>query len=253
MERSEQVHFLNGDGFAASFPERIEGKRFVVREALIDGPLGGEEFEEFFATRAKFVSEAYEAASESDYVRLTKDTFEAIADVNLDHEINLWFGDDLFCQTNLWFIVFYLSQNPARKLFIVRMGTAPGYDCGFLSEADCVSAFAGRTRLDRETIEAFQHLWRAYQIGDVAKMKLAADSISAKFPSVADAVEAHTARDASNEKTSGPIQTLRDIVSEMGAQPFSAIFAEFKKREPIYGFGDLQVRRLLGEIGYVEG
>lgn len=250
MESSEQVHVLNGDGFAASFPESIEGKRFVIREALIDGPLGGEEFEEFFATRAKFVSEVYEAANESDYVRLTKDTFEAIADVPLNHEINLWFGDDLFCQANLWFTVFYLTQNAERKLFIVRMGTAPDYNCGSLSEEGCAAAFEQRIALVQDDVNAFRGLWLAYKDGETEDMRRASGLLSAKFPAIEDAVNADAERVGSTAKESRPIVTLRAIISEMGSPKFAEIFPEFRNREPVYGFGDLQVRRMLAEIGY---
>ena len=47
-------NILNGDSLAHSFPEaKIEGEVVVVREALIDGDLSGENLDDFWKSRTK--------------------------------------------------------------------------------------------------------------------------------------------------------------------------------------------------------
>jgi len=45
-----------------------------------------------------------------------------------------------------------------------------------------------------------------------------------------------------------PVQSLKEIKEELKTDDFGIIFREFSKREAIYGFGDLQVKRLLDEL-----
>jgi len=45
-----------------------------------------------------------------------------------------------------------------------------------------------------------------------------------------------------------PSQSLIRIINELNTVEFEPIFREFSKREDIYGFGDLQVKRLFNEI-----
>ena len=49
-------HVLNGDSLAYSFPEaNIEGDIIVAREALIEGDLSGNNLDEFWQSRAKYI------------------------------------------------------------------------------------------------------------------------------------------------------------------------------------------------------
>lgn len=44
------------------------------------------------------------------------------------------------------------------------------------------------------------------------------------------------------------MQALQQIIDELGTEEFTLVFREFCKREGIYGFGDLQVKRLYDEL-----
>ena len=49
-------NILNGDSLAFSFPEaKIDGEIVVVREALIDGDLSGDNLQDFWHSRARFI------------------------------------------------------------------------------------------------------------------------------------------------------------------------------------------------------
>ena len=39
-----------------------------------------------------------------------------------------------------------------------------------------------------------------------------------------------------------------DVYNELETDEFGAVFREFSRRESIYGFGDLQVKKLLDQI-----
>lgn len=56
---SNQVHILNGDSLKQQFPEDIQGEIIVARECLVDGTVKGIILDEFFASRAKFISQNY--------------------------------------------------------------------------------------------------------------------------------------------------------------------------------------------------
>ena len=42
--------------------------------------------------------------------------------------------------------------------------------------------------------------------------------------------------------------SLIQIIKELKTEEFGPVFKEFNKRESIYGFGDLQVKRLFNQI-----
>lgn len=49
-------NILNGDALAYSFPDaKIEGDVIVVREGLIDGDMSGDDLNDLWQSRAKFL------------------------------------------------------------------------------------------------------------------------------------------------------------------------------------------------------
>ena len=52
-----EAHVLNGDALACKFS--IEGLFIVARECLIDGPVNASSINEFWKTRASFLSNTY--------------------------------------------------------------------------------------------------------------------------------------------------------------------------------------------------
>jgi hypothetical protein len=72
--------------------------------------------------------------------------------------------------------------------------------------------------------------------------------LKAVYPFISTAIKAHVARIPSESNLGQPAQTLLQILGELGTEEFGPVFQEFSKRESIYGFGDLQVKRLLDEL-----
>src|SRR5688572_17976133 len=98
------VHVLNGDALKENFP--LAGDIIVCREALVDGPVDALSFESFFEDRAAFIAESFDAEKDS-YVNLVRNEFDRLANCNHESAIHLWFEHDLFCQVNLWFILYF--------------------------------------------------------------------------------------------------------------------------------------------------
>ena len=68
------------------------------------------------------------------------------------------------------------------------------------------------------------------------------------YPFILPAVNAHIQRIPGKEYPGRPIQSLIEIMKDLETDEFGAVFREFNKREYIYGFGDVQVKRLFDMI-----
>src|SRR5690349_5300808 len=99
-------HILNGDSLAYSFADsKIEGNIIVAREALIDGELSGNSLQDFWNARANYLG-----LTEAEYRDRVAGEFEKIMNAPDDSEFNLWFEYDLFCQVNMWFVIWMIDK-----------------------------------------------------------------------------------------------------------------------------------------------
>jgi len=91
--KPQNYDILNGDAAKEQFPKSIKGKIIVAREALVDGNVEGESLEEFYETRARFISSHYTGYSKEDYFEKTVSEFEKIKAIPSEVAIHLWFED----------------------------------------------------------------------------------------------------------------------------------------------------------------
>ena len=242
----KQYHILNGDALKDQFPDAIEGEIIVARECLVDGNVSGNNLKELFATRAKFLNEHY-GVSEKDYYDKTASEFLKIQKINDDSDINLWFEDDLFCQVNVWFTVYLLLKSGTDShLYLIRPEKHNRYGFGGLNESELISIY--EERLSLKELNKISNLWEAYQNDDSKKLMQNAQALRKQYPFILTAVEAHIQRNPLNRNVDRPTQSLLAIMEELNTKDFGSIFKEFCKRESIYGFGDLQVKRLYDQI-----
>lgn len=104
-------HILNGDALASQFSAaKLAGELIVVREGLMAGDLSGETLSSFWRTRAKYMEVPY-----PQYYGQVVAEFEKIMSAPEHSVFNLWFGYDLFCQVNLWFVLSVLCDLPIEK------------------------------------------------------------------------------------------------------------------------------------------
>jgi len=243
-------HILNGDALKDKFPKDLSGEIIVARECLVDGNVEGESLEDLFNTRARFISESYSVYDDEGYFVKVAPEFEKIRNIPSSSEVNLWFEDDLFCQVNLWFVIHLLNETDSRNinLNLVRPTTDLQYGFGGMSSLDLLSAYQHKIEIDQPTLDVLRKLWKLYQNKNHHAMIKLVDELVPQFGFVKIAVQAEINRCPNDETYGRPTQALIDIMTELNTDDFGTVFREFSRREAIYGFGDLQVKRLLAEI-----
>jgi len=242
-----QYHVLNGDSLKEQFPQEIEGEIIVARECFVDGDVSSASLDELFKVRAKFISEVYGGYSIEDYYADSVSEFEKLQNIPDGAEINLWFEDDLFCQVNFWFVI-NLLLNSAKdyKVFLIRPAVHTQYGFGGLNELELVNLYKQKTRI--VALDRIASLWNSYQNNDLAELVTVARQLEVEYPFIYKAVQAHVDRIPSENSPGRPVQSLIEIMNDLQTDSFGTVFQEFNKRESIYGFGDLQVKRLFDDI-----
>lgn len=242
-----KYHILNGDCLKEIFPQKIDGEKIVARECFVDGDVSSSTLDDLFITRAKFISEVYGVSKIKKYYEDSVSEFKKIQNIPDKSEINLWFEDDLFCQVNFWFVVYLISSYLKNcKVFLVRPMKHTQYGFGGLNNKELVSLYVQKSPIYE--LDSIASLWKSYQIDGIKELKNTANELEQKYPFILKAVEAHIERIPNGSSLGRPTQTLLDIMNELKTDSFPIVFREFNKRESIYGFGDLQVKRLFDQI-----
>lgn len=223
----------------------MEGEIIVFRECLVDGPVKADNTEELFAVRAPFIAEFYGDYTEEDYFRDSASELNKIPSIEDGSTVNLWFEDDLFCQVNFWCATDLLSEKNV-DLYLVRPETHTQYGFGAYQPEELTGLSDQRMLISEQ--KKIAALWKAYQIEDTLTLSRIAEELRDSFPFIYEAVQAHLQRIPKNGSEGRPIESLRKIMKELSDESFGPVFREFSKREAIYGFGDLQVKRMYDEI-----
>lgn len=243
-------HILNGDALKERFPKSIAGHLIVARECLVDGEVKGSTLPELYATRARFLSHAYGEGNEADYYVKVVTEFDKIKAIPKGASIYLWFEDDLFCQVNSWFVMYLLKEFNIDEVTVhwVRPTASLRYGFGGMDTEALQTAFQAAQQIDQADRVVWQELWPLYQQMDIEKMKTIGEELQSRFPFVATAIQAQAERLPHQGKEGRPTQTLLQIMEELNTRDFGPVFRAFCEKESIYGFGDLQVKRLLDTI-----
>jgi Domain of unknown function (DUF1835) len=224
-------HILNGDGLANNFD--FPGNIIVCREALIEGNFTAESLDDFWRKRSEFFQKEYRAEN---YTDKSVSEFSKILAIETTDEVNLWFGDDVFCQLNMWFCV-SLIKSKATQIYRIFPDSGE-WNCGFTNHRKC---FENRFLYSEADVDSVKKLWKAFSSKNVAELLELSKTDSPNFSKLNETCLAI----AEIDKT--PKEILTNIKSE-GISDFSSIFQKFKERAGIYGFGDSQVKRLLDEL-----
>ncbi len=248
-----QYHILNGDALKAQIPtDKIDGSFIICRECLIDGDISGDSLLEFWDNRANFIEETY-GAEAGRYNEHALPQFQKILELSSKDEVNLWFGDDLFCQMNLCFIVYLLDTIGCREqLFLVKAQSDNWLEFGGMSPTELVNAYENKVRLSKEDFQLLVKTWKAFQQNDLSLLSTLAQSKTTNFPHFQEVIQAHIDRFPVNGKLARPQQRLLDIKTQLQTDDFGQIFQQFSEEEGIYGFGDLQVKAMFDDLRKVQ-
>ncbi|BDD02863.1 DUF1835 domain-containing protein [Aureibacter tunicatorum] len=242
----DQIHILNGDCFKVQFPKTLKGELIVLRECLVEGDVKASSIKELYELRSRFISESY-GGGRQEYFDKVVSELDKIERIKAGAEINLWFEDDLFCQVNFWFAINLLMQKGRNnKLFLVRPDQHTQYGFGGLNNDELISIFNNRSIIEEP--EKIADLWKYYQVDDNIQLLGSAKKLDEVYPFIFKAVEAHVERVSADGDLGRPEKTIKKIIEELGTKDFGLVFQEFNKRENIYGFGDLQVKRIFDKV-----
>ena len=240
-------HILNGDSLIQQLKQTKINQDFIVcRECFIDGNLIADNSSDFWTIRAKFISETYNI-SEKDYFAKTVKEFEKLKALPDDSEVCLWFGNDLFCQTNMWFIISLLADKMTVRLCRVFpnssdfFGTCKGFA---VSDSEMLEqSYSSREIFTPKDVELGKNLWTAYKNQDFNKLIELSNIQSNCFRHLDEVCQAHIDRFPKDKSLGRPDKVVKEII-ETKSRVFEDVFLEFSKREGIYGFGDLQVKNI---------
>lgn len=234
-----EAHVLNGDALLENFP--FKENIFVCRECLMDGPTDAPTLPAFWAARAAFIAKEYDA-TESEYYSRVVSEFEKLATSNIA-AVNLWFEHDLFCQVNLWFTLDFLSTHqPGCRVYIVMPQPDPTWSgFGQLDRKELSHCYNQRVPVRNDGMQLAIALWTAYRTNDLYLLRSLSLRHSRCFPFLQQVCQAHLDR---LPPMSRPEQRLKAIRAA-GITNFDSLFNEFRKTEGIYGFGDMQVKKIL--------
>lgn len=237
-------HILNGDALKSQVENWLSGDLIVARECLIEGPVSGSFPETFYRERAQFLSKAY-GGTPQEYRENTGNEFSKIQGIPSGADIHLWFEEDLFCQTNLWFVAHLLNEKKeGHAIFLVLPDDDLRYGFGGMDREALRRALDRKMPLPSEAVTDLTAMWTAYRQNDPAKMSALGDRLQVYLPRIHLAIQAHQERLPDADGWNRPLRSLARIKAELNTDDFGKVFAAFCEREAIYGFGDLQVRRM---------
>ncbi len=237
-------HVLPGDAQVEDFRKTgIPGEVIVFREAFVTGPIDSVDVNEFWESRAHFILGEY-GEDEIAYHEKVADEILKLSDIEAEDEVNLWFELELFCSVNFWYCLNELKDSGAGVFRVAPINLAPddvwkGF--GEHGPDELAAAFESRTEISHDDLDRGAELWNSFRKRDGSSLRKLGDHRSASMPFLKEVAE------AASEIDTRPLQIIREIRSE-GLSTLEEVFPEFKKRAGVYGFGDLQVERLLDSI-----
>ena len=172
------------------------------------------------------------------------DELEKLTDLDADAEVNLWFEYELFCSVNMWFCISLLKDTGA-AVYRVEPSVLTMEDrwsgFGKLTADDLNECFDERKYLSAADIALGADLWEGYRKNDAEQLRELGRSTSDRFLYLTEVCE------AAIQKDTKPKQILDEIIAG-GTTEFMEIFPEFTGRAGVYGYGDLQVERLMDQL-----
>lgn len=226
-----RYHILNGDALAEGFD--LEGEIVICREFLIEGDLKAKDLNEFWQVRSDYVKEKF---NDDSYFAKVKGEFDKLSDLKPQDEVNLWFGDEAFCQVNMSFVLWLIwEKNPV----VYRVfPDSKDWDCTFEDVNGC---FKKRQKLTIEEVRFGTLLWEGFQRKDWTNLLNPVGTEFGNFRQYKQVCQALMQID------SKPREILQEIIKD-GETDFSNIFRQFRQKAFVYGFGDAQVKNLLESI-----
>lgn len=219
-------HILNGDCLAESFPSNFSENVIIWRECLVDGPVSEQNF---LKNREKFISENYQIPKVNyhDKVVLELGKLQSVPE---NSDVYFWFGDDLFCQVNFWFLISVVKD---RNLNFYRVFPSENHFEFEDFKPENIHNYLEKSKLISDSEKKkISHLWKQYQTD--FSFEIFDSEMVRKFEEL---------QLTNNNRFNGNLE--KDLIQiKLETENFEAFFRKFQQEFPIYGFGDLQVLQL---------
>lgn len=244
-------HVLNGDCLAGQLKQTKINQDFIVcRECLVDGHLSANTIADFWKTRADYLADTYGVSNE-EYFSKTVRELEKLTNLPDNSEVCLWFENDLFCQANMWFVLSILANYPKLKIFRIfpiienLADTWKGF--GMATPQTLEQAYHSKIQFSSQDIGLGKKIWTAYQNNNLEELKVLSINNSTCFESLEEVCQAHIDRFPIDKTLGRPEEVVKEII-DTKSKEFDVVFAEFSKIVGIYGFGDMQVKKIYDRL-----
>ena len=240
---AKAYHVLNGEALQSQLTPVLNEPMFAFNECLIEGPVSEMNSDEFFKSRLGYLAQEYGDEVFRRYAELN-DNLSGLSRLTAGESLYLWFEEDLFCQTNFWFVTYHLVHIEAPcTVFWVKPRSLSRYGFGGYAPSELVALYAEAVSIE---IEKIAPLWVAYAGRDFELLRRNALELGTISKHVVPAIDALI--ESKPESGVGrPLASMIDILKMNPEQSFAEAFNAFQEREPIYGYGDVQVKRLFDE------
>ena len=242
------LHIMDGSSSASTLAKTdVQGEIFAWREALISGPTpAGLNQDEWVAVRSEYLSSDYGIDLQKCRSDL-EDQSQILSSYSDHDEVVLWFEHDLFCQTNLLYLLNWFSQRQLGNtmLSLICIDEFPDIHdfrgLGQLNPAQLASLLDQRREITAHQLELGHEAWNAYCSADPSSlMRLLHKDVSA-LPFLKKALEAHLERFPSSRNGLGQIENAGLQLIADGYQKFGDLFPRFASEQRVYGLGDFQL------------
>lgn len=238
-------HILNGDALHYQIKDIVTGDFIIMRECLIEGPIEYNDYSSFCTRRKLFFHEEY-GVPDHEYVSKSYEQLSRVKNLAKVGIVHLWFEYDLFCQTNLWFICHLLKEiNYQGELYLVSPNHEKWTGFGSMKKSDFLTAYDQKKRLEKEYLTLLSETWLAYSTSNTSLLASYKKELLVLNPMIEEVIKAEVERKVVGDE-SRPIKTVTQILGDN--KEFREVFRKFCEIEGVYGFGDLQVKKIYDEI-----
>ena len=244
------VDVLNGDALADRLMPLFRASQtrntvFVMREALLEGPVTSWEDPPTFAQDRALHLGRYDQRLSADRYRRTVDPRGWLQEIDPETQIRLWFEYDVFCQVNLWFTCACIDVLAWKGPVSVVL---PPENTPFAFAQVPTDALLGRgayavqlpAHPGRILWESYVHGGRISPVGNASPWH----AIASRAVDAIDRWRLPRGQQRLDEPDAHPHDMLVGWYEASG-RDFGSTFRRFCEQYPEYGFGDVQVRALL--------
>ena len=236
------LHITNGDCAANTLRSFLTDPVLITCDVLHDGPAPALDGDAWHEVRARWLTEAPEAAFEE--TRASLAAFDrTVTQPGRHDEIVLWFEHDLFDQLLLIRTLDLLGAAQLRNVSLICIGEFPGVDrfigLGQLNADQLASLYPGRTPVNPEQYAVASEAWRAFRAADPRELYKLMIRLDDTLPFLSGAI--HRLFEEYPSTTNGLSRSADAILRVLEAGPLDAgiLFPKTQADEARPFMGDL--------------